>query len=226
MQLKRLREQAGFTLIELLVAVVLLGIISVPVADLVIQYFKSETNATGRLGQSHDSQITNAYWQQDVSSIGIRKPFDPATNTFPFDQSVNVAFPCSPGGSYTSVIVLAWDQPPPSSTQTSQMYVEYATANATENGKTVLHLVRIPCTVVSTTSGGSTTSTSTLGTIAVLAHSLASAPVIACAGGITSSCTGTGSGSSSIKLTLSIADASGSASPITASFTGQRRQST
>src|SRR4051812_8479060 len=102
--LKRARGDEGFTLIELLVAIVLLGIISVPLSNLVIQYFRNETSATGRLSQSHDAQITNAYWQQDVSSIGIRKPFDPVTNTFPFDPSVNITpFPCSPGGSLTQI---------------------------------------------------------------------------------------------------------------------------
>jgi len=219
--LRRLRGQAGFTLIELLVAIVLLGIISVPLSNLVIQYFRNETSATGRLSQSHDAQITNAYWQQDVSSIGIRKPFDSGTNTFPFDQSVNVNFPCANAG-YTRVITLGWDLTPPAANQTSQMFVEYATTTATENGQSLLRLVRLSCTGVTTSSG----TTYTAGPVAILAHSLASAPSTVCSGGIGSDCLQTGAGSSSIKLTINISDPSGKFSPITSSFIGQRRQST
>src|SRR5690348_7487591 len=106
----RFRTDAGFTLIELLVAISLLGILTVPIADLTIQYFRTQTAATSQLGESHDVQITNAYWQQDIASMGVRASgFDQTAKTFTLQNSFGVAFGCSvPPGVSTPFAVIGW----------------------------------------------------------------------------------------------------------------------
>jgi prepilin-type N-terminal cleavage/methylation domain-containing protein len=63
---------SGFTLIELLVAVVIIGVITVPLADVVIGFLRNSDATTERLLRSNDVQIASAYWAQDVASIGQR----------------------------------------------------------------------------------------------------------------------------------------------------------
>jgi len=62
----------GFTLVELLLAIVIIGVITAPLANVVIGYFHNTDTTTERLLRSHDVQIASAYWQQDVASIGHR----------------------------------------------------------------------------------------------------------------------------------------------------------
>ena len=60
----------GFTLVELLIAIVIIGVITVPLGNVVIGYLHSTDATTARLLESHDVQIASAYWAQDVASIG------------------------------------------------------------------------------------------------------------------------------------------------------------
>jgi prepilin-type N-terminal cleavage/methylation domain-containing protein len=66
------RPDDGVSLIELLVAIVLLGVIAVPLGNAVISFFRNTNATTNRLAESHDSQISSAYFAQDVQSIGVR----------------------------------------------------------------------------------------------------------------------------------------------------------
>ncbi|SDI21676.1 prepilin-type N-terminal cleavage/methylation domain-containing protein [Actinokineospora alba] len=69
---RRDRDDAGFTLVELLMAIVILGVISVPLAGLIIAGLRQSASASARLQLSHDSQISATYFGQDVSTVGIR----------------------------------------------------------------------------------------------------------------------------------------------------------
>jgi prepilin-type N-terminal cleavage/methylation domain-containing protein len=62
----------GFTLVELLLAVVIIGVITAPLADVVIGYLHNTDTTTARLLRSHDVQIASAYWAQDIANIGQR----------------------------------------------------------------------------------------------------------------------------------------------------------
>jgi prepilin-type N-terminal cleavage/methylation domain-containing protein len=62
----------GFTLVELLLAIVIMGVITVPLTSVVIGYLRNTDTTTARLLRSHDVQIASAYWAQDIASIGQR----------------------------------------------------------------------------------------------------------------------------------------------------------
>jgi prepilin-type N-terminal cleavage/methylation domain-containing protein len=202
-------QEAGFTLIELLLVIVIVGVIAVPLGNVVISYFLNTSTITARLTESHDEQIAAAYWQQDVASVGVRSTtYDTATKSFNLQQSVNTAFPCSvPAGSQT-IVVLAWNQYD-SSGNAALISVAYVTDS------TGTQLTRLHCKV------------STLDSTAVLAHNLnaASAPVLTCAGAGGASCTGSGTNvPTSISVLLSVKVTLGKGQPSSVTLNGQRRQ--
>jgi prepilin-type N-terminal cleavage/methylation domain-containing protein len=203
------RGDGGFTLIELLIVILILGVISLPIANVVIAYFSNATQTTLRLNESHDAQIVNTYWQRDVSSIGIRGTFDSAQNTFPLQQSVNVAFPCSlPLGVSSPIVVLAWDRFDSAGAPT-MVSVAYATrASGTA-------LVRLHCTA------------STLDSVATISHNLHAVPQVTCSGPGGSSCVASGASvPTTVTLSLNILDPADKGSAYAVSLSGQRRQTT
>jgi prepilin-type N-terminal cleavage/methylation domain-containing protein len=64
----------GFTLIELVMSVVIMGIITLPLANFVLSYFSNVTQTQNRLSDSHDIQIATAYFSQDVANTGLHGP--------------------------------------------------------------------------------------------------------------------------------------------------------
>lgn len=203
------RSEAGFTLIEMLVAIVIMGVISVPLGNVMISYLRNTATTGARIGESRDAQISSAYWAQDVSSIGVRGGYDSAAKTFPLLQSVNTSYPCTlPVGSAT-LVILAWDQTDAAGAVTPVRVAYVTRAGGTE-------LFRQQCT-------GSTPDAG-----AVLAHELdpATPPALVCAGSGGSSCTGSGSAvPARISLTFRVKDSSNQGQPYTVVLTGQRRQS-
>jgi prepilin-type N-terminal cleavage/methylation domain-containing protein len=63
-----MRNENGFTLIEVLVASVISAIIASALAGAFIVFLKNADSATSRLSESHDEQITAAYFTTDVQS--------------------------------------------------------------------------------------------------------------------------------------------------------------
>ncbi|TCC60339.1 type II secretion system protein [Kribbella pittospori] len=199
--MKRAEQEQGFTLIEMLVAIVIIGIVMVPLSNVLIGFLRTDGTASARLDESHDAQIAATYWAQDVASIGIRQPYDLGTKTFPLAQSVNVSFPCSTPAGSSTVVTLGWDELDAAGTP-SAVRVAYV--------RTGTDLVRLRC------DGGSLTSTATL------AHNLNGAPAVTCS----TSCTGSGSAvPQTITLTFDISDPSGKGQPYSLTLAGQRRQS-
>lgn len=125
----------GFTLIELLVAIVILAIIAVPLSMALFSYFRNSGSTQARLNESHDAQISAAYFAQDVSSLGLRT----TASGNPLQQSVwtddSGPYPC--GGSGT-VLKLAWDD---YTNVTSSTIVAVSYVVETNNGTTELHRV-------------------------------------------------------------------------------------
>lgn len=194
------RGSDGFTLVELLVAIVILGIITVPLTSVVIGFFRSADTTTARLIESHDVQIASAYWAQDVASIGMRiGPGESGFEATPYalkpsvavgtDSSLSGLTPCPATG--TPIVRLAWDDFSLSGVKTI-VQVAYVL-----NPQTELHRIRCDGSVVSSD--------------VTLTHDLSTPPVVACS---TATCT----------LPLKIKDPdSDSAYDVT--LTGQRRQS-
>ena len=239
MQLKT--KDAGFTLIELLMSIVILGIISFPLASIVISYFHNTNATVARLAESHDAQITASYWAQDVASIGTH---DWTQNLYPFPltQSVQcvenptgtctsspgVAFnaglyTCGSGTPRNALVVFAWDDfsggsttptPPP------QIRVAYVLETATVLGLPQTQLHRVVCTAASSTPTSDV----------VLAHYVnsASLPVVNCstASGVATSCNGTATAVPQyVTLTLNLkAPNNTDTSAHSVVLTGQRRQ--
>jgi prepilin-type N-terminal cleavage/methylation domain-containing protein len=120
----RPRGDAGFTLVELLLAIVVLGIIAVPLGDALISFFRNTTATSDRLAESHDAQISSAYFAQDVQSIGVRDWSNPAG---PYKigtsvETINAApkggtFPCGLSTDANAVVRMAWDDPTGASTR-------------------------------------------------------------------------------------------------------------
>jgi prepilin-type N-terminal cleavage/methylation domain-containing protein len=198
---RRLREADGFTLVELLVTIVILGVIALPLANIVISYFLNSSTTSARLNESHDEQIAAAYWQQDVSSLGVHGAFDVMSGTFAVQRAVNTTLGCAlPPG--TVLLTLAWNDYDQSGAATlaGAAYLQQGTS-----------LIRAHCT------GSSLDSTATL------AHNLADVPTCDFGSGAAACASGTGT-PATIAMTLSIADPSGEGQPYTVTLSGQRRQ--
>ncbi|TDO64046.1 prepilin-type N-terminal cleavage/methylation domain-containing protein [Kribbella sp. VKM Ac-2571] len=69
---RRPRSDAGFTIVELLVAVVILGVITVPLSNAVIGILHNAQGTSARLELSHDAQIAGAYFAADAATLGVR----------------------------------------------------------------------------------------------------------------------------------------------------------
>lgn len=109
--MSKLREDEGFTLLELIMAIVIMGIITLPLGNFILQYFTNFQQTQTRFSDSHDVQIATAYFGQDVSNIGFRN------GTTTLQQSIwvvngSVPFPAAPycgSASGTPLTLMKWD---------------------------------------------------------------------------------------------------------------------
>lgn len=204
------RGEDGFTLVELLVAIVILGIIFVPLTNVVVGYFRNTDATTARLIESHDAQMSSVYWAQDVASIGTRS----ATAPYPLNQSVwrgaSNLYPCTTAG--TPIVSLAWDDFTSAGAST---VIQVVYVVQTVSGRTELHRLRCQ---------GSTALVSDV----TIAHDLdpSTPPTVACVGTSGVNCSAAGpSVPKSVTLTLTIKDPKNLGAAYIVRLTGQRRQS-
>jgi prepilin-type N-terminal cleavage/methylation domain-containing protein len=64
----RTRDDSGFTLPELMVAIVILGIIVVPITSAIIVGLLTTGDAQTRLAETQSALLTSAFWAGDVQS--------------------------------------------------------------------------------------------------------------------------------------------------------------
>lgn len=203
--LKRSQSDEGFTLIELVMTVAIVGIIVVALAGVVLQYLRTSTETSTRLNESTDQQFISAYWQQDVSSLGVHG--DPTGGSIPASQSVWVgsAPGCVPA-SGTPVVTFAWNDyknvPSADPTLTWHNATEnratyYTTSSVNANGTTQTQLWRKRC--------GDTASDT------ILARYLTAAPTVTCydsSGAALPDCTGSSPFPATVTMTISVQDKS------------------
>jgi prepilin-type N-terminal cleavage/methylation domain-containing protein len=125
---RTLRDDAGFTLIELLLVIVLLGLITVPLAALVVAFSHNANATSDRLAVSRDAQIAGAFLARDVAGAGLRDYSAGATGstTVPFKSSIEFDAAYDAGGHtcgtaatpIAAVRLLADDWDPPASSPT------------------------------------------------------------------------------------------------------------
>jgi prepilin-type N-terminal cleavage/methylation domain-containing protein len=194
-------EDGGFTLVELVITVAILGIIILPLGNLVLEYFQNYPQTENRVADSHDMQIAAAYVSNDVADAGVHASYTSAATS----QSIwTTSFPASycGSGAGTTVLLLSWN------TWTvaggGSFGATSSVAYVNESG--VLH--RIYCAVGSTVASD-----------AVLVDGLQAASV---------SCSSTCSGTpppSTVSLALTISTGASDTAATSVTLTGQRRQS-
>ena len=206
------RTDDGFTLVESLLAIVILGIISIPLSGLLIAYLHNVDATQARLLENHDAQLAANYFAQDVASIGTRDSADPPALL----QSVETAvaynaglYPCGAVGTPTAVVRFAWDDFTTAISGAQQVRVAYVVK--TVGTETQLH--RITCV------GSATPATDR-----VVAHELASGapPTVTCS----TSCAGAGSSvPRTVTLTMTMKAPQNTSGNYVTVLTGTRRQS-
>jgi prepilin-type N-terminal cleavage/methylation domain-containing protein len=208
------RDDRGMTLLELLMVVVILGIIAAPITAAFIGYLRNTYELQYRLAESHDAQISSAYFAQDVQSIGVH---DWTLPPYAMKQSVeqNAAptsgvYPCGTGSTPTALLRLAWDDPQSALATPGVVIVSYVVQVV----GTERQLHRLRCV-----------NSSTITADIIIAHNLVSDPVATCAtaAGVTQSCTALPV-PQIVKLPLTVRKVGNTGTALTVTLVGQRRQ--
>ncbi|HVU91914.1 MAG TPA: prepilin-type N-terminal cleavage/methylation domain-containing protein [Jatrophihabitans sp.] len=203
----RAAQDDGFTLVELLVAIAIMGVITLPLANLLLSFFLNNSTTTGRLAESHDQQLAATYFAQDVADIGTRDQTSLAFNRSVWPGS----FPAGSCGSSSAagdqILLLKWDDLTWDGTTQNVVGRSVAYVRGTSGGETQLR--RLFCT--------GTTQQSSI----VVVHNLdpGVAPAVVCSPSCTAGAPAT------VTLTLGIRSNTGSGAALTVSLTGDRRQS-
>lgn len=220
---RRVPRDQGFTLIELVMTIGIMAIISVALIGMLFGYVRNANETSTRLNESSDQQFVAAYWQNDVSSLGVHDVPASGTNVVPVKQSVwtvdpapasvGVAPRCSSmanvladyGGSPASpalVAGFAWNDYPAAVSDPTLAWssaVPNAAVYWTQVSGTQIQLWRTRCT-------GSSAGSST-----IVAHYLIQAPVVTClnSSGTSINCASTNPAlPASVSITLAVQDRS------------------
>jgi len=213
------RREDGFTLVELLISITILGVVAVPLGNAIISYLHNSDATVARLAESHDAQMAQSFWAQDVASIGTR---DWSTWPFHLQQSVwtaaaGISNPCSTTG--TTVVQFSWDSLTTGSLPSAVPQVRVA--YVVEMAGTQRQLHRVTCTASSSSAVSSSPTSDT-----VLVHNLSSAgsdtqvAAVSCS----STCTASPAVPPSVTLALTIDSPKDTDGPYAVSLNGQRRQ--
>ncbi|MFI5697091.1 type II secretion system protein J [Kribbella sp. NPDC051586] len=93
------RSEQGFTLVELLITMTLMGVVTVGLADLVVNALHQMSATSDRLDMAQDAQLGAAYFSGDVAAVGLRDYGAVALDgSLPFRPSVQLDAADSAGG--------------------------------------------------------------------------------------------------------------------------------
>jgi prepilin-type N-terminal cleavage/methylation domain-containing protein len=234
--------EGGFTLVELLVAIVIIGVITVPLSDVLVSYLHNTDATMARLLESHDVQIASAYWAQDVASIGTRSAAPP----YPLTQSVETGAPYTypdpaPGDPATGVTWNSGQYPCGTALTPGTPRAVVRLAWDDFSGFGPANVVRVAYVVAETAAGqhelhrlrcegpAATPLIFTLVSDVVLAHDLdaSTPPAVECLGTSGSDCAPVPAAAVPTKVTLrlSLKDPKNRDGAYVVPLTGQRRQS-
>jgi len=195
--------------VELLVAIAILGVITIPLGNVVIGYLRSTDATTARLLRSHDIQIASAYWEQDVASIGQRnaqRVLQPSIQP----PAMTSESHCTSTG---TIATFTWDEFANATDPATVVTVAYRVTYDSVSKQCELHRVR---------------STSPA-TDVVLVHHLnpATSPNLTCflANGNSTDCTTVPTANEVVKLNLSLTDPGSQAGVWGVTLSGERRGS-
>jgi hypothetical protein len=187
-------------MVELTLTIVILGVITLPLGNLMIGWFTNSTEVQARIAESHDAQIATAYFAQDVASLGRRNSSEDLVQSIWVGSPGGAPRSCGAG---TPVVLFAWDE---FTSPTSSTVVEVAYTVRNVGGER--RLVRSWCP-------DSTTEVS-----AVMAHDLDSVgPTVGC----TPNCSAAAPTTVSVVLDIKNPESRGSGYQVT--LRGDRRQS-
>jgi prepilin-type N-terminal cleavage/methylation domain-containing protein len=208
------RDERGVTLVEVLVAIVVIGIIAVPLGNALLTYLQHTDDVGRRLSASHDAQIAAAYFAHDVQSVGTRNW---TAHPYPLAQSIatgaavsDPTFGCGPVGTPAAVVTFLGDNPTSAAGTPGVMRVAYVVV--TSGGERQLR--RMTCV-------GNSTATSTVVVAHNLDRDLTGNPAVRVT--CSSTCT-SATVPQYVTMVLRIQD-SANAGTFTVTLTGQRRQS-
>ena len=147
---ERIRSEGGFTLVELLVAIVIIGVITVPLSGTVVSALKNTGTTEDRMDLSHDAQISSSYFARDVAGVGMRDLKAVNGESVPFKSSVQRdaaynqgGYTCGGAGTPTAAVRLLSDAWDPDASMTAPETVVIAYYLKTVDGSTELH--RLKC---------------------------------------------------------------------------------
>ncbi|TDD18387.1 prepilin-type N-terminal cleavage/methylation domain-containing protein [Kribbella turkmenica] len=93
------RNEQGFTLVELLITMTLMGVVSLALADLVINSLRQMSATSDRLDMAQDAQLGATYFSRDVAAVGLRDYSAVAADgSLPFKPSVQLDAAFTDGG--------------------------------------------------------------------------------------------------------------------------------
>ncbi|TNC29575.1 PulJ/GspJ family protein [Amycolatopsis alkalitolerans] len=196
-------RDGGFTLVELLLAITILGIITVPLTQVVLVFLRTSDQTAARLTESTDAQLSAAYFARDVASVGVRASASPYATQPSIDTTGDAGWPYPCGASGTTPVVrFAWDDYPAGATAVQTRVAYVVSADHTQ-------LRRLVC-------AGSAAPQSAM----TLARDLypAAPPVVTCS----SPCSGA---PDAVSMTVTFRAPTNRVTPYTVTLTGQRRQS-
>lgn len=148
----RVREkcEGGFTLVEMLVAIVIIGVITVPLSGTVMSALRNTGSTQERMDLSHDAQLSSSYFARDVAGVGIRDYDNVTGNSLPFKPSVQLdaaynqgGYTCGTSGTPIAALRLLSDAWDPTDSMTTPKTVVVSYYLKTVAGGTELH--RLKC---------------------------------------------------------------------------------
>ena len=93
------RREQGFTLVEVLITMALMGVVSLALADLVINALHQMSATSDRLDMAQDAQLGSTYFSRDVAAVGLRDyGAVTADGMLPFQPSVQLSAAFTAGG--------------------------------------------------------------------------------------------------------------------------------